>query len=63
MQIGDQGYSVGTAWREPNSPSQGNFPSRHLHANNKKAQFDYNVCVVYWGTVFGKGLEFTIEEE
>ena len=62
MQIGDKGYSVGTAWREPNGPSRGNFPSRHLNAN-KAANCDYNVCVVYWGFVFMEGLDLSIEEE
>ena len=63
MQIGDVGYSVGAAWREPNGPSQRSFPSRHLDANNRRGNYDYNTVVVYWGTVFMRGLDLPIEEE
>ena len=62
IQVGDQGYSVGTAWREPNGPLGGQLPSMNLNAK-ARANCDYNVCVVYWGTVFMRGLDLSIEDE
>ena len=60
MQIGDKRHSAGESWLE----TRGNLPSRHLNAHKKGVtDCDYNVCVVYWGNVFMKGLDLSIEDE
>ena len=55
MQIGEGEGPPGTSWLEK---SGGTKISRHEDAsNNAHGEHDWNVCIVYWGSVYGKGLE------
>ena len=54
MQIGEGEDKAGTSWLEK---SGGRQISRHTDAYyNEESTGDWNVCVVYWGKVFGKEL-------
>ena len=60
MQIGEGEGDAGTAWLER---SGGSYLSRHTDANNNAhGSHDWNVCIVYWGRVFGKSLDEPKEE-
>ena len=55
MQVGEGEGDPGTSWLER---SGGSLISRHTDANNNEfGNGDWNVCIVYWGKVFGTGLE------
>ena len=60
MQIGEGEGDPGTSWLEE---SGGSYLSRHTDANNNEfGASDWNVCIVYWGKVFGKGLDKKVKK-